>query len=137
MFKYWSCPPIIQKMIAAAIPKKSHWEIEATKTTMGDWIFDIFPFIKDEALCGGTEFIIDTYYIHIKGQPASPGDTIKMSISADKPKKYDACCTNFESCDGFGHTYTDIQTQMNGWFCPMFENMFGQDIPKQIYVKFS
>ena len=128
-------PKPIQKVIAACIPKKHNWEINATKTAMQDWVFDIPPFIKNEALCGGTEFIIDTYFIHINGKPADVDDTINMVISVNKPKEYDACCTDFESCDGFGHTYTEVNTQMGGWFCPMFEVMFG-NIPKQVYIKF-
>ena len=138
MFNYWSMPSFIQKMIAAAIPKKSHWEIEATKTVMQDWVFNIPPFVKDEALTGGTETIIDTYYIHIHGKPADVGDTIKIDISVSKPDKYDACCTDFvKSAGEFGHDYVETNTQMTGWFCPMFEVMFGDEIPQAIYVKFS
>ena len=139
MFNYWSMPAPIQKAIAACIPTKDSWEINATKTDMQDWVFDIPPFVKDEALCGGTEFIIDTYYIQVKGEAPSVGDTINMKVTANKPKQYDACCTDFVTDDeaGFGHSYTEVNTQMEGWFCPMFEVMFGNDIPKAVYIQFS
>ena len=101
-------------------------------------MFDIPPFVKDEALTGGTEHIIDTYYIHVKGEPAGVGDTITMKVSVDKPKKYDAVCTDFVSSPGgFGHDYIESNTQMSGWLCPMFEVMFGNDIPESIYIEFS
>ena len=137
MFNYWSMPSIVQKMIAALIPVKDEWEINATKTEMQDWVFDIPPFVKDEALTGGTEFIIDTYYIHVKGKPADVGDTINMKVYVNKPSEYDACCTDFVPSNGHGHDYIETNTQMSGWFCPMFEVMFGNDIPKAIYIKFS
>ena len=138
MINYWSAPEIVQKAIAAAIPVKNTWKIKATKTATQEWVFDIFPFIKDEALTGGTEFIIDAYYIHTQGEPPSVGDTINMEVSINKPKKYDACCTDFVSSPGgFGHDYIEVNTQMSGWFCPMFEVMFGVDLPKSIYINFS
>ena len=138
MINYWSAPEIVQKAIAAAIPVKNTWKIKATKTATQEWVFDIFPFIKDEALTGGTEYIIDTYYIHVKGEPASVGDTISMEVSINKPKKYDAVCKDFvPSVGGFGHDYIENNTQMSGWFCPMFEVMFGDDMPEAVYVQFS
>ena len=131
-------PAFVQKAIAACIPKKDAWEITATKTDMQDWVFDIPPFVKDEALTGGTEFIIDTYYIHVKGESPSVGDTINMKVTVNKPEKYDACCSGFTpSAGGFGHDYTEVNTQMTGWFCPMFEVMFGDDMPEAIYIQFS
>ena len=137
MIEFWFEPDDVKDKVAKAIPKKSEWEIEATKTPNCDWAFDLPPFIKYEALTGGTESIIDTYYIHIKGKPADVGDTIKMTIAVDKPKKYDACCTDFVLAnDAFGHDYVETNTQMTGWFCPMLEIMFGE-VPKQIYIKFS
>ena len=129
-------PKVVQKAIAAFIPTKDEWTIEATKTATQEWVFDIPPFVKDEALTGGTEFIIDTYYIHVKGQPATVGDTINMTVSVNKPNKYDACCTDFVPNNGFGHDYTEVNTQMTGWLCPMFEVMFGNDIPEAIYITF-
>ena len=138
MFNYWSLPKIVQQTIKALIPVKVSWEIDATKTVTTDWVFDIPPFVKDEALTGGTEYIIDTYYIHVNGKPADVGDTIKMKVTVDKPADYDAVCTNFvKSNGGFGHDYIENNTQMTGWFCPMFEVMFGDDIPESIYIKFS
>ena len=52
MFNYWSMPKFVQKAIAAVIPVKDTWEINATKTEMSEWVFNIPPFVKDEALTG-------------------------------------------------------------------------------------
>ena len=138
MLNYWSMPGIVQKAISALIPVKKTWEITATKSVLTDWVFDIPPFVKDEALTGGTEYIIDAYYIHVKGEPPSVGDTITMKVSVDEPKKYHAVCTDFvSSTGGFGHDYIESNTQMSGWLCPMFEVMFGNDIPETLYIEFS
>ena len=74
----------------------------------------------------------------MKGESPSVGDTINMKVYVNKPEEYDACCTNFiPSIGGFGHDYTEVNTQMQGWFCPMFEVMFGNDIPEAVYIQFS
>ena len=138
MFNYWSIPKPIQKFISWCIPTKDTWTIECTKTVYGDWVFDIFPFVKDESLWGGTEFIIDTYYIHCKGESPSIGDKITIDVSTKKMEGYHGKCIDFTpSISGFGHDYIEWHTQMTGWFCPMFEVMFGDEIPDSIYFKFS
>ena len=138
MFNYWSVPKPVQKFIAWCIPTKQTWTIKCTKTAYGDWVFDIPPFVKNEALCGGTEFIIDTYYIHVFGAPPSIDDTITIDVSTEKMDGYHAKCMDFTpSAGGFGHDYIEWQTQMTGWFCPMFEVMFGEEMPEAVYCKFS
>lgn len=124
-------------MIAYSIPKKNTWSIEATKDEYCDWVFDIKPFVKDEALTNGTNTIIDTYFLQIVGHPADVGDKINITVSTKKPSFYHAECTNFapEPFNGFGHVYVETQTQMVGWFCPMFEIMFGH-LPKSVWVTF-
>jgi hypothetical protein len=134
---YWAMPSVVQKVINFFVPTKTQWNIDATKTDMGDWVFDIKPFVKDEAICGGSEFILDAYYIHTQGQPPNVGDTINLSLSVDKPAHYHAVCKDFKKdAAGFGHTYIEQNTQMEGWFCPMFDVMFGF-IPNQLYITFN
>ena len=136
MFHYWSMPGFIQAIIAKAIPKKDTWSIKATKNAMGDWVFDIPPFIKDEAITGGSQFIIDTYYIHCAGQPPQVGDVIYIDATSVKPKFHHAVCSDFKDADGFGHFFIEQNTQMDGWFCPVFDIMFGK-IPEKIWVTFA
>ena len=136
MLNYWQQPKVIQKIINFFIPAKDTWSVEVTKTITGDWVFDIPPFVKDEAITGGSHQIIDTYYIHSMGKPADVGDTITITATTEKPDFYDAVCSDFKpSPCGFGHFYTEQNTQMEGWFCPVFDVMFGQ-IPEKIYVTF-
>jgi hypothetical protein len=138
MFNYWSLPEFAQKAVAFFIPKKQTWTFTAKKTVMGDWVFNIPPFVKDEALCGGTEAIIDTYFIQKFGYPPGPNvDQVTIEATTVKPKWHDAVCTDFKSTGGFGHTYTEQNTAMEGWFCPMFEVMFGDEMPDKVYITFS
>lgn len=137
MFNYWSTPKPVQWFIRQFIPKKDTWSIEVTKTSRGDWVFDIPPFIKDEALTCGTEDIIDEYFMQINGD-AEPkaGDEITITASVKEPEYYQAVCENFEDFNGFGHVFEERNTQMVGWFCPVFDYMFGY-IPDKIYVSFA
>lgn len=136
MFNYWQQPKVVQSIINWFIPTKDTWTITATKNVMCDWVFDIPPFVKDEAITGGSNTIIDAYYMDIVGQPAQVDDQITITITTVKPAYHHAVCTDFQpDPSGFGHTYTEQNTQMQGWFCPVFDVMFGF-IPETIYITF-
>lgn len=136
MMNYWRQPPPIRWFIRQFIPKRRSWEITARKTEFGDWVFDIPPFVKDEALTGGTETIIDYYYQDINGCDAGQGDTIVISVSLDKPEIYQAVAESFADCiSGFGRVFVERNTQMVGWLCGMETFMLGVE-PQQIYVTF-
>ena len=137
MYNFWEQSAIVQKAIAATIQPKTEWIITATKTVTGDWVFDIPPFVKDEAITNGSNTIIDTYFLDITGHPCNVHDTIQIQITTDKPKHHHAVATDFTpDPSGFGHTYVEQNTQMTGWFCPMFDIMFGH-IPPSIYITFT
>ena len=136
MFSYWEQPKVIQKIINWFIPTKDTWSIHATKNAWCDWVFDIKPFVKDEAITGGSNTIIDTYFMQIIGHPADVGDQIDMHVSTVKPAYHHAVCVDFKpDPSGFGHVYVEQNTQMQGWFCPVFDVMFGY-IPEKVYITF-
>ena len=134
MFHFWEEPPHIQQLIASLVPKLSSWELTLTRRDDYAWIFTI-PFIKDEALCNGTEIVLDTYYENLVGETPVNGNQMRMSITTTKPDSYDTRITNPEFTDT-GTYYRDFKTQMIVWLCPVLEVMFGHK-PKDIYVSFT
>ena len=138
MFNFWKQPRPIRWVIKQFIPKRDTWKIDARKDEYGDWVFNIPPFIKDEALTGGTQTIIDEYFRQINGgEEPKAGDEIAITASVNKPAYYQAICEKFDTdISGFGHVYVERNTQMIGWFCPVFDYMFGY-IPDKIYVSFA
>ena len=137
MFNYWQQPRPIRWFIRQFIPKRDEWEITVRKHEHGDWVFDIPPFVKDEALTGGTESIIDEYFMQFNdGCVPGTGDTIIMRVSVKKPDFYHAVCEKFDECvSGFGRVFIERNTQMVGWLCGMETFMFGIE-PERIYITF-
>ena len=134
---YWAQSKAVQTIINKTIPKKDTWVIDATKNMMCDWVFDIPPFVTNEAITGGSNTIFDAYYLDIVGTPANVGDKMNVTVTTVKPKFHHAVCVDFKPAEGgFGHYYIEQNTQMVGWFCPMFEVMFGDDMPEKVYVTF-
>ena len=137
MFHYWSMPSVVQKVIAMCVPKKDTWTIKCKKVITGEWLFDIKPFIKDEAITGGTESVIDCYFIHINGYPPNVDDTITITASTVKPKYHHEVISDFKTDETeFGHTGVAQNVAMDVWFCPVLEVMFGYT-PDKIWVTFS
>ena len=137
MFNYWAQSPPVRWFIRRFIPKKIYWDIDITRTEHGDWVFDIPPFVKDEALTGGTETIIDEYFRLINDCDPGTGDTIHISVTTTEPPFYHAVCEQFAPCiSGFGRIFVERNTQMVGWLCGMESFMFG-DTPDIIYITFS
>ena len=139
-FNYWQSPKFIQDFINKVVPKKSNWTFKATKQENDSWTFTV-PFIKDEALTGGTEAIIDTHYQDFIGAPAVPGDSIMMTVSTIKPDKYvahlfDKKPAEYGDGEPFGHYYVDSCSWMIAWLCPVLEVMFG-DAPEEMWVSFA
>ena len=116
MFNYWRQPPPIRWFIRQFIPKRDTWEITVRKYPTGEWVFDIPPFVKDEALTGGTETIIDSYFKDINGYQPEVGDTIGVRVTVNEPDYYNAVCESFADCiSGFGRIYVERNTQAVGW----------------------
>lgn len=139
MFNYWSLTPELQKTVASLVPIKDSWTLNLSKTNHEVWVFSI-PWIKDEALTGGTEKVIDTYYKQLVGNTPKEGDKIQMTVSTNPSEGYTTKLTNPEpNSDGysFGTLYTDVTTKMECWLCPVLQVMFGEPVPTKIYVTFN
>ena len=139
MYDFWSLTQSVQDQVAALVPKKDTWTLKLFKQDDDVWTFSI-ALIKDEALCNGTEKVIDNYFKQTNGEDPEPGNSINMTVSTSKPTEY-AHTTKLEY-DGPGgdmqgsSNYTDVKTGMNVWLCPVLPIMFGS-VPPVLYVKFS
>mgnify|MGYP003669586063 CR=1 FL=1 len=139
MFDYWSLSSDLQKTVASLVPTKSTWTLNLTKTNHDVWVFTI-PWIKDEALCGGTEKVIDTYYKKLVGNKPEEGDKIQMTVSTTSSDDYTTKLIDpVPNSDGFtsGTVYTDATTQMECWLCPVLQVMFGEHVPTKLFVTFT
>ena len=138
MFNYWSLSPELQKIVASMVPEKDSWTLNLSKTNNKVWVFSI-PLIKDEALTGGTEKVIDVYYKQLVGNTPKEGDKIQMTVSTTSSVGYTTKLTNpvpDNAGYGFGTMYTDVTTNMDCWLCPVLQVMFGEPVPSQMYVTF-
>lgn len=139
MFNYWSLSPELQKIVASMVPEKDSWTLNLSKTNHETWVFSI-PLIKDEALTGGTEKVIDAYYKQLEGNTPKEGDKIQMTVSTTASVGYTTKLTDpVPDCDGygFGTMYTDVTTKMSCWLCPVLQVMFGEPVPTKLYVTFN
>ena len=139
MSSYWALPVDQRTEVAALVPKQDSWTLKLTKQPDEVWTFSI-ALIKDEALCNGTEQVIDRYYQVLTGSSASTGDTINMTVSTSKPDD-DLYSTKLEY-DGpddlmeGSSNYTDVNTGKTVWLCGVLPVMFGT-VPPVLYIKFT
>ena len=139
MYHYWSLPEAQQKLVASLVPKKDSWTLNLIKAPDGVWLFSI-ALIKDEALCGGTEKVIDFYYKKLMGEDAEAGSKIKMIVSSVDSGSYTTKLTDpTPSSDGLmnGTVYTDSNSKMECWLCPVLQVMFGEQVPIKLFITFS
>jgi len=108
-------------------------ELIAYKTYVGIWAFDHeHQNTIDEALCNGTEKVIDDYYFICSNRNAVPGDRIKFWLSTD-PFEFSFTHLTLVSTDEKGSNYQDHLTKANVWLCPWLQGYFNE-IPEKLYV---
>lgn len=106
--------------------------IIARKTTTC-WVFDHeHQSTVNEALCNGTENVIDWYYEVVNKRSPEIGDQISFYLSTDK---FDDAITKIEliETNQSGSIYIDDLSNMNLWLCPWLQGYFGE-VPKKIYI---
>ena len=139
MYDFWSLTQSVQDQVAALVPKKDSWTLKLFKQDNSDWTFSI-ALIKDEALCNGTEKVIDYYFKQLNGKSPETKDSINMTVSTTKPDEYlYTTKLEYDGPDGAmqgSNNYTDVNTGKTVWLCPVLQVMFGT-VPPVLYVKFS
>ena len=107
----------------------------AYKTESGIWAFDHeHQNTKNEALCNGTELVLDWYYKMLSKTDPKPMD--KMDIVASTEKFGDMITTLYQqSTTDSGTTYKDSLLGKDVWLCPWLQSYFGIK-PDKLYVGF-
>ena len=97
------------------------------------WVFDHeHQNTVNEALCNGTENVIDWYYAAINKKSPEVGDQISFYLSTDK---FNGAITKIElvETNESGSIYIDDLSNMKVWLCPWLQGYFGE-VPKKIYI---
>lgn len=107
--------------------------ITAYKTESGIWAFDHeHQNTIQEALCNGTENVIDWYYEMLNRTKPIVGDKINFYLNTEK---FEGATTEIKliATDQFGSVYTDKLSFMQLWLCPWLQGYFGE-VPDVIYI---
>jgi hypothetical protein len=108
-------------------------KIIAYKTESGIWAFDHeHQNTVAEALCNGTETVIDWYYEMLNETKPVTGDKIQFYLDTDK-FDYTTTEINLIKTDEFGSVYKDKMSSMELWLCPWLQGYFGE-VPETIYI---
>lgn len=104
------------------------------RKTPSCWVFDHeHQNTVDEALCNGTDDVLDEYYEYYSGKQAKVGDQMAVYVSTEDFEDSDTVLS-FESTDDCGTTYLDMVLFQKVWLCPWLQGYFGYK-PEKLYVK--
>lgn len=131
MIKYWYMPPFIQKMIQWVTPKSEDFSCVVTKQWDGTWTFSK-GLIKDEAFCGGSDWVISTLYCNKAYKVADEGDQATITVTVNKPDDYDTVF-EYPVPTTNGHLYKCSTTQADAFVCDVAQ-VFFKGVPKQFYI---
>lgn len=108
-------------------------KIIAYKTESGIWAFDHkHQNTIEEALCNGTETVIDWYYEMLNETKPVTGDKINFYLNTEE---FEGSITEIKliETDEFGSVYKDKLSSMELWLCPWLQGYFGE-VPDMIYI---
>lgn len=108
-------------------------KITAYKTESEIWAFDHkHENTIEEALCNGTEYVIDWYYEMLNETKPIIGDKINFYLNTEE---FEGSITEIKliETDEFGSVYKDKLSSMELWLCPWLQGYFGE-VPDMIYI---
>jgi len=98
------------------------------------WVFDHeHQNTVDEALCNGTEKVIDWYYQSIESKMPIVGDELGFYLSTEKLHNTTTQINLIETSET-GSYYIDQLSKMELWLCPWLQGYFGE-VPQRIYIE--
>lgn len=106
----------------------------AYKTEYDIWAFDHeHQDTVAEALCNGTELVLDEYFRIGMNRDPKPNDKMEVFVST---KDFDDSDTvlSFQSTNDSGTVYLDMVLFEEVWLCPWLQSYFGYK-PSELYVK--
>ena len=98
------------------------------------WVFDHeHENTIDEALCNGTDAVMDEYYKIFTKKDANVGDLMRIVASTED---FEGATTvlEFAKSDCGGSVYLDMVLFEEVWLCPWLQSYFGE-VPKYLFVK--
>lgn len=108
-------------------------KILAYKTESGIWAFDHeHQNTVAEALCNGTEHVIDWYFEMLNERQPVTDDKIYFLLDTNQ---FEGAITEIQliETDQYGSVYRDKASGMNLWLCPWLQGYFGK-VPEMIYI---
>lgn len=103
------------------------------RKTPSCWVFDHeHQNTVDEALCNGTESVIDWYHEITEGKLPQNGDQLDFYLNTEK---FEDALTQIHLIEntGTGSYYKDQFSGMQLWLCPWLQGYFGH-VPARLYV---
>ena len=130
--------------VEGLLPFQPIWEFQLYQ--VGNfWAFDLPEYgVHEELLCGGTEQVINAYFLHLNGRHPKNGETFKCRLyNGDyvTPQRFLTTLRDPQpdlTSDGeYGGAtyYVDTVTERDVWFCPFLLTMW-DTAPTIIYVDF-
>lgn len=108
-------------------------KIIAYKTESGIWAFDHkHQNTIAEALCNGTETVIDWYYEMLNEKAPVTDNKIIFCLDTEEFEGYTTKIELIDT-DDYGSIYKDKLSGMRLWLCPWLQGYFNH-VPKTIYV---
>jgi hypothetical protein len=104
------------------------------KTNSGIWTFDHeHQDTVAEALCNGTELVLDEYFRIGMNRDPKPNDQMYVVVNTEDFDDSDTVLS-FQSTNDEGTTYLDMVLFEEVWLCPWLQSYFGYK-PSELYVK--
>ena len=108
--------------------------LTAYKTEYGIWAFDHeHQNTKNEALCNGTELVLDDYYKILSKKDPNPMDKMDIFVCTEDFKDSDTVL-DFKRSENGGSVYLDMVLFLEVWLCPWIQSYF-EEVPTRLYVK--
>lgn len=108
--------------------------ITAYKTENQIWAFDHEHMgTVAEALCGGTEDVLDWYFELFNDRKPNPNDKLDIQLSTENIFESTTTRIDLISTNTSGSDYVDHFSGKNLWLCPWLQGYFGV-VPETLYV---
>jgi hypothetical protein len=106
----------------------------AYKTDYKIWAFDHeHNNTKNEALCNGTEIVLDWYFELLNNQKPIPGDKLNLQLATENELINPITELNLSNKNEFGSVYVDKFSGKKVWLCPWLQGYFGE-VPDKIQI---
>ena len=140
---WWGLSKATQDSVKDIVPFQTSWTLDIVKQPMGIWTFSLPEYLTyNEALCNGTEDVIDWHYKNLVGESAKPGDELKIVISSERPTDqhsdgFYTICMHLHEDEAFpgSNVYYNLDADEEVWLCPYLQVLF-KEVPENLWIEF-